>query len=186
MGKPQLRLELCVGLMGTSSALPRPLPGCGLSPELTLFLPLFVFSFLLQVLCAPRPLLPFMSKSLAWTKTWLLSRSLLPPWCLFLGKPSEAGVHFTGNVVLLAPILLLVHYHPSAETTSSLSSPSLCSRATSILFTHPLCASAAQGLPRMSWEILPLPWLGYLLLYQNSMKTNEEALMLLSCESPEL
>lgn len=44
-----------------------------------------------------------------------------PPWCLFLGKPSESGVWLTGNAVLVAPILLLVHYHPSAETTSCLS-----------------------------------------------------------------
>lgn len=43
-----------------------------------------------------------------------------PPWYLFLGKPSESGVWLTGNV-LVAPILLLVHYHPSAETTSCLS-----------------------------------------------------------------
>lgn len=42
------------------------------------------------------------------------------PWCLLLGKPSEAGMWLTGNVVLVAPILLLVHYHPSAETTSCL------------------------------------------------------------------
>lgn len=102
-----------------------------------------------------------------------------PPWCLFLGKPSESGVWLTGNVVLVAPILLLVRYHPSAETTSCLSHvftiPVLFHS-----FTHPLCASGAQGLPRMSWEILLLPRLGYLLLHQNGMETNEEALTLLS------
>lgn len=44
-----------------------------------------------------------------------------PSWCLFLGQPSESGVWLTGNVVLVVPILLLMHYHPSAETTSCLS-----------------------------------------------------------------
>lgn len=71
----------------TSPALPRPLPGCGLSPGLTLFLPLFIFHFLLQLLRALRPLLSFMSKVLALTKPWLLSRSLFPlPGVFSLGS----------------------------------------------------------------------------------------------------
>lgn len=111
-----------------------------------------------------------------------------PSWCLFLGKASESGVWLAGNVVLVTPILLLVHFHPSAETTSCLSHvftiPALQGHCHS--FTHPLWASGAQGLPRMSWEILSLPRLGYLLLHQNGMKKDEEALMLLSHRSPGL
>lgn len=111
-----------------------------------------------------------------------------PPWYLFLGKPSESGVWLTGNVVLVAPILLLVHYHPSAETTSCLSHvftiPVLCGHFHP--FTHPLCASGSQGPPRKSWESLPLPRLGYLLLHQNGMKISEEALTVLSHKSPGL
>lgn len=79
LGKPQLRLQLCVGLMGTSPALPRPLPGCGLSPRLILFLPLFILRFLLQLLCAPRPLLPFMSKVLAWQRHGYSADPCFPP-----------------------------------------------------------------------------------------------------------
>lgn len=108
-----------------------------------------------------------------------------PPWYLFLGKPSESGVWLTGNVVLVAPILLLVHCHPSAETTSCLSHvftiPVLYGHFRP--FTHPLCASGSQGPPRKSWESLPLPRLGYLLLHQNGMKTSEEALTVLSHKS---
>lgn len=111
-----------------------------------------------------------------------------PPWYLFLGKPSKSGVWLTGNVVLVAPILLLVHYHPSAETTSCLSHvftiPVLYGHFCP--FTHPLCASGSQGPPRKSWESLPLPRLGYLLLHQNGMKTSEEALTVLSHKSPGL
>lgn len=91
------------------------------------------------------------------------------PGCLLLRKPREAGMWLTGNVVLVAPILLLVHYHPSAETTSCLSH----------VFTIPVlsghsipCVVWELGdlhgqLSRMPWESLPLPRPTSLLFYQN-------------------
>lgn len=69
--------------------------------------------------------------------------------CLLLGKPSESGMWLARNVVLLAPILLLVHDQPSAETTSCLSHVFTIPVLSNHLhpFTHPLCGLGAQRPP---------------------------------------
>lgn len=91
-------------------------------------------------------------------KFWhgLASQQIPPssPWCLLLGKLSESGMWLTGNVVLVAPILLLVHYHPSAETTSCLSHVFTIPVLSGHLhpFTHPLCGLGARGPPRTSQQ----------------------------------
>lgn len=59
LGKPQLRLELCAGLVGLFPSAAQ--TSARLWAVITLLLPLFLFHFLLQLLCVPRPLLSFMS-----------------------------------------------------------------------------------------------------------------------------
>lgn len=111
----------CAGLVGASPALPDLCQTAGSLLPLCRAHPVY-FSFPAAVLmCTQTPLI-FYVKGFSMDQTMATQQiPISPPWYLFLEKPSKSGVWLRGNVVLVAPILLLVHYHPSAETTSWLS-----------------------------------------------------------------
>lgn len=91
---------------------------------------------LLLIFCVHRDVL-------VWVVPRLLSRSLLLLPCTSW-KAEQVWCVVTDSVVLVAPILLLVHCHPSAETTLPLSH----------VFIIPVLSSHLHPFPD------PLRWLG--------------------------
>ena len=109
---------------------------------------------------------PFASSVMLWCRLWLLSRCMAmehghgssadPPtslWCLLTGKQSSL-LWLTGGTVLVAPILLLVDFHPFSEATLSLSHVFIISllTVTSILFPIPCAAQDFGDFPRTAQQ----------------------------------